>query len=82
MDPLNIPEIAGLSIPEKILLVEDLWDSIARDETQIPVPESHRAELDRRAERLRHSSIVNRHSTFLSPIASITPAAIKGTRIS
>ncbi|MCX7046647.1 MAG: addiction module protein [Candidatus Sumerlaeota bacterium] len=41
------PDIARLSTPEKILLVEELWDSISSHE-QIPIPESHKAELDRR----------------------------------
>jgi len=40
-----------LSIPEKILLVEDLWDSIASDESSVPVPQSHIKELDRRLKR-------------------------------
>ena len=44
----DIPEIAQLSTPEKILLVEDLWDSIASDETAVPVPQSHVDELRRR----------------------------------
>ena len=44
----DIPEISKLSTPERILLVEDLWDSISLDETDVPMPESHKAELDRR----------------------------------
>ena len=44
----DIPEIANLSTPEKILLVEDLWDSISSDEVQIAVPQSHIDELERR----------------------------------
>ncbi len=44
----DIPEIARLTIPEKILLLEDLWDSVASEESSIPVPQSHREELDRR----------------------------------
>lgn len=47
----DIPEIAQLSTPEKILLVEDLWDSIASDESSVPVPHSHMEELDRRIKR-------------------------------
>jgi len=43
----DIPEINKLSTPEKILLVEDLWDSIASDESAVPVPQSHMEELDR-----------------------------------
>jgi putative addiction module component (TIGR02574 family) len=47
----DIPEINKLSTPEKILLVEDLWDSIASDESAIPVPQSHMDELTRRFKR-------------------------------
>jgi putative addiction module component (TIGR02574 family) len=48
----DLPEISKLSTPEKILLVEDLWDSISSDESAVSVPESHKAELDRRFKRL------------------------------
>jgi len=44
----EITEIADLSTAEKILLVEDLWDSIIPDEGSIPVPQSHKEELDMR----------------------------------
>jgi putative addiction module component (TIGR02574 family) len=47
----DIPEISKLSASERILLVEDLWDSISTDGTEVPVPESHKAELDRRLRR-------------------------------
>jgi putative addiction module component (TIGR02574 family) len=47
----DLPEISNLTIPEKILLVEDLWDSISADETSIPIPESHKTELDARLKR-------------------------------
>ena len=47
----DIPEILRLSTPEKILLVEDLWDSIASEESGVPVPQSHKEELDRRLRR-------------------------------
>jgi len=47
----DIPEIAKLSTPEKILLVEDLWDNIASDESIVPVPQSHMDELDKRLKR-------------------------------
>ena len=51
MRATDIPEIANLSTPEKILLVEDLWDSIAADQSDMPVPQSHIGELDRRLRR-------------------------------
>ncbi|MBU2602039.1 MAG: addiction module protein [Actinobacteria bacterium] len=47
----TIPDIRELSLAEKILLVEDLWDSIAEDASALPVPQSHLDELGRRLER-------------------------------
>ena len=44
----DIREIAQLSPAEKILLVEDLWDSIASEPATVPVPQSHKDELDKR----------------------------------
>jgi putative addiction module component (TIGR02574 family) len=37
-----------LDIPERIRLVEDIWDSIAEVPAAVPVTEELRAELDRR----------------------------------
>jgi putative addiction module component (TIGR02574 family) len=51
----DIPEITKLSTAERILLVEDLWDSIATDESAVPVPKSHGAELDLRLNAFRSS---------------------------
>ena len=53
MSLTEIPEIKNLSLPERILFVEDLWDSITADEDNIPVPESHKKELDKRFKRYR-----------------------------
>ena len=47
----DIPEITKLSTPEKILLIEELWDSIASDESAVPVPQSHKEELEKRVKR-------------------------------
>ena len=41
----DIPEIARLSTPEKILLVEALWDDISSDESIIAAPVSHKKEF-------------------------------------
>ncbi len=49
----DIPELARLTAAEKLLLIEELWDSIASDEPSVPVPESHRVELDKRYERYK-----------------------------
>lgn len=37
-----------LPIEQRIQLVEDLWDSIAADQSAMPLTEWQRAELDRR----------------------------------
>ena len=47
----EIPQITRLSASEKILLVEDIWDSIAADESSVPIPRSHVAELEERLSR-------------------------------
>jgi putative addiction module component (TIGR02574 family) len=47
--------IFKLTRAERLQLVEDLWDSIAQEETELPVPDWKRDELRRRKERfLRH----------------------------
>ena len=47
----DIPGIERLTAPEKLLLAEDLWDSIAADEASVPIPDSHLQELDQRLAR-------------------------------
>ena len=44
----EIPEFAKLSKAEKILFIEDLWDDITKDDSDIAIPNSHKRELDRR----------------------------------
>jgi len=41
-------EIEKLGLPEKLLLVEDLWDSIAICNSEITLPDWQKQELDRR----------------------------------
>jgi putative addiction module component (TIGR02574 family) len=41
-------EINRLDLSEKPLLVEDLWDSIAAGNSELPMPEWQKQELDRR----------------------------------
>lgn len=36
---MSLQEIMNLSVPEKILLVEKLWDSIAEDTSRQPMPD-------------------------------------------
>jgi putative addiction module component (TIGR02574 family) len=44
------PEFDTASKEERIEFVQDLWDRIARDQSSVPVPESHKKILDRRLE--------------------------------
>ncbi|WP_040335829.1 addiction module protein [Candidatus Magnetobacterium casense] len=44
----DIPEINRMSVSEKILLVEELWDSITSDNQEITIARSHIEELDKR----------------------------------
>jgi putative addiction module component (TIGR02574 family) len=41
-------EIRRLSVSERLLLVEEIWDSIANDQAQVPVTPEVKAELVRR----------------------------------
>ena len=41
-------EINQLELSEKILLVEDIWDSIASSNSELPMPEWQKKELDSR----------------------------------
>ena len=41
-------EINELALSEKLLLVEDIWDSIAADNLEIPIPAWQKRELDKR----------------------------------
>ena len=40
--------IEGLSIAERILLVEEIWDSIAAEQESLGITHEQKAELDRR----------------------------------
>lgn len=43
-----LAEAAKLSPTERIDLAEAIWDTVALDLDAVPLPESHRAELERR----------------------------------
>ena len=48
MKSQSIAEYVKLSVPERIQLVEDIWDSIAEMPEELPLTEAQQAELDRR----------------------------------
>ena len=41
-------KLRDLPLDERIRVVEDLWDSIAADQTALPLTADQKAELDRR----------------------------------
>jgi len=48
MSTLTKADVLNLSVPERILLVEDIWDSIAEMPEEICLTDEQKAELDRR----------------------------------
>lgn len=44
----NGPDYRSLSIPERILLVEEIWDSIVAEQESVEVTPAQKDELDRR----------------------------------
>ena len=48
MSTLARAEVLGLSVPERIQLVEDIWDSIAEIPETVSLSDEQKAELDRR----------------------------------
>ncbi len=56
MDPLSQPvDIGQLSLAERVLLVQQIWDSIAAEQASLPVTRAQQEELDRRVEAYRQS---------------------------
>lgn len=41
-------EVNELDLSEKLMLVEDIWDSIASNNAELPMPAWQKQELDRR----------------------------------
>jgi putative addiction module component (TIGR02574 family) len=46
-----LQELEALSVSERVQIVKDLWDSIARSNAQLPVPQWQKDELARRKAR-------------------------------
>ncbi len=44
-----IAEIDKLELSEKLILVEDIWVSIAKANSKLPMPEWQKSELEKRA---------------------------------
>jgi len=50
-----LQELETLSVSERVQIVEDLWDSIARSSAKLPVPQWQKDELARRKARYLRS---------------------------
>jgi putative addiction module component (TIGR02574 family) len=48
MSSIAKADILSLSVPERILLVEDIWDSIAEIPESVPLTMAQKQELDNR----------------------------------
>jgi putative addiction module component (TIGR02574 family) len=52
-----IREIEKLELSEKLILVTDIWDSIARSQSVLPMPEWQKSELDKRYEEYKSGKL-------------------------
>ena len=52
-------QILELPADQRLQLVEDIWDSLAQSEADVPVPDWHRAELDHRLADPREDATVS-----------------------
>jgi len=50
-------EINRLELSEKLLLVEDIWDSIAASNSEIPMPEWQKQELSKRYKEYQEAAL-------------------------
>lgn len=49
----QLPSVRNLSRPEKLLLMAELWEEVAREEAELPTTPEQIAELGQRMERYR-----------------------------
>ncbi len=52
-----------LPIEERIQLVEDIWDSIAADQSALPMTDEQRSELDRRLDAYEADGVKGRKAS-------------------
>lgn len=48
MSRIQLEQFLELSVAERVQLAEDIWDSLAASQEDIPVTDAQREELDRR----------------------------------
>lgn len=55
MTSLIKESLLGLSVPERIQLVEDIWDSVAEVPEDVTLTDDQKAEIDRRLDAYHHN---------------------------
>lgn len=60
MEDTLIKELSRLTINDKIILVEALWDSIASDPELVDLPEHHKSVLEERLQALDEDTMNGR----------------------
>ena len=56
--PFDPNDLRALPVAERLQLIEDLWDSIEAESETLPLPDWHRAEIDRRMDALESGTSV------------------------
>jgi len=51
----QVPDFSHLSVAERLIVVEQIWDSIAAEQKTLTLAPAQEAELDRRLEAYRRS---------------------------
>ena len=54
----QLPDLSQISVAERIIVVEQIWDSIASEQKALPLTPAQEAELDRRLDSYRRSPTV------------------------
>jgi putative addiction module component (TIGR02574 family) len=55
----DFPDIVKLSTEDKIMLVEELWESIRSESISNPIPKSHEQELNERQKTLDEGNLLS-----------------------
>jgi putative addiction module component (TIGR02574 family) len=58
MTDTTTTELTKLPVAERLRLIEELWDSLDAEIDALPIPDWHRAELDKRLDALDNGTSV------------------------
>jgi putative addiction module component (TIGR02574 family) len=58
MEPNRITdEIKSLSLPQRLIIAQDIWDSIAIESDKLTMPEWQKSELEKRYDQYKHGKL-------------------------